>query len=247
MGNLPKQNILEAYSLVYKEMRQRNRSELSAGNIRFDSYLNNTELDNRLGWDLFCFFSTNLNTTFARMVQEAEEQFKDQVVYTTRPNKKKNQGLLHFTPLQLIRVGEANVRLEAEQENKYIDILYPVISSIPTFSIQYSGLIAIPTGLAMYGYPNVDINIYRDKIRSAIQKAGLPFDEPFLMNITHSTFVRLSTKENSQKLLDFAEKYKDIDLGTVMFDKMYLEYGSWRMWPEERIRVAEFDLANQEV
>jgi hypothetical protein len=219
------------YKPIYSEMISRNNLLLQNGTIRFDPQLNNPKKDPRKGLAYFAF-DIHTNEKFESIIKEAKKTFPTQITYEQNPKDPK-QGLLHFTFLQLIGVKENMKNLPPSLLNQYIETPKKIFTKMPPFSITYKGLIAIPTGVIIYGYPSIDINPYREKIRQAIIKKKLPFHEPFKTNIAHSTFLRLANPEDPQKLITFAEKYRKTELGKININSLQLGYGTWGMKKEE--------------
>ncbi|KXK07452.1 MAG: hypothetical protein UZ21_OP11001001076 [Microgenomates bacterium OLB22] len=229
------------YKAIYDEMRGRNSKSLSEQGVWPDEVLQSAEIDTRVGLGLFAFPQTTLGQGFDHMIADARERFPAQVVYT--PDRAQPQdGILHFTFFQLFKAAGLPPDFTATDASHYIATLQDIFSRFPPFTIKYSGLIAVPTGLLMYGYPSEDVNQYRDELRSALSTNGLPFEEPYKTDIVHSTCLRLCTTEDAQELLRFADDYKEVDLGTLSVDALTLGFGSWRMWDEECPLLKEIPL-----
>jgi hypothetical protein len=144
--------------------------------------------------------------------------------------------------MQIVSVGPLIKEISTGMIEEYIEVLHSVLSTMPSFSIQYRGLIALRNGLVLYGYPTIDINFYRERVRSEFIKKHLLFSEPFKINIAHSTFMRLITPQNGEKLIHFANKYNDIDLGSLTIKNLWLGNGSWKMLPQEVTEIHSFHL-----
>lgn len=235
----PIQNI---YKPIYDEMRERNQDLIIQNGTKYDEVLSSSDKDERVGLALFATTEFHLNNNFENMLAETKTVFDSQIIYQQTEDTQRNHGFLHFTFIQFIGVDPLIKTITKKKLEEYKGVLSRVIQTIKPFSIQYQGLIALATGLVMYGYPSVDINIYREQIRQKIVESKLPFKEPFKIDIAHSTFVRFCQPEDKDKLLEFASKYQSIDLGKVNITGFYLGNGSWRMRPDEVTRIYEFNI-----
>jgi hypothetical protein len=54
--------------------------------------------------------------------------------------------------------------------------------------------------------------------------------------------MRLITPQNGEKLIHFANKYNDIDLGSLTIKNLWLGNGSWKMLPQEVTEIHSFHL-----
>ena len=121
------------------------------------------------------------------MLKDLEDSFKDQIIYDDTPN---NLGTLHFSFINIISFDKFLIN------EGYIDTNYQNYNSIlndifEPFKIYWKGLIAIPTGICMVGFPDIDINTKRSIFRDKINESKLKFDERYKSDIVHSTILRL--------------------------------------------------------
>lgn len=102
-------------------------------------------------------------------------------------------------------------------------------------TIQYVGVIAVATGLLMIGVPSLDTNQVRDALRARLQDRNLPLKEPFVNNICHSTLFRVTQNRPGMysRLLEIAQLYQDVDLGSAKLTKFQVGPASWRMLQAE--------------
>lgn len=222
-------------------MRARNGTSLLEQGVKPDEALQSAEIDKRIGLGIFAFPDAGLGQNFDQMIADARERFPTQVAYT--PDRAQAlDGILHFTFFQLFKVAGLPPDFTTADASGYVDALQDAFSKMPPFTIKYSGLIAIPTSLLMYGYPSEDVNKYRDELRSTLSATGLSFEEPYKTDIVHSTCLRLRQADDPRELIRFADDYKEVDLGTLSVDSLTLGFGSWRMWPEECAMVMEIPL-----
>ena len=224
---------------IYDEMRERNKRLLNDNGLKTDSAIESEEPDNRKGVGLFSFFPEDYkNEPLKELLVELHDVFPRQMVYT--PRDMLHRGRLHHTFMQFLAVGDSE--FEQIDTTRLIELLSPVLSSMNRFTIHYTGLIAVPTGLAMIGYPSYDINDVRSNIRNVLNQSGIFWKEPYLNNIAHSTVLRLSGDDDSKKLMAFADKYQEKDLGILHVTELSLGYGTWKMKRNEVKMVKTFQL-----
>ena len=151
-------------------------------------------------------------------------------------------GQLHWTLMQL--VGFANYNEEKDKEiyntTSYLDCVQSALMKggmDHAIEIQYVGCIAVSSGLLMIGIPTlIHANKARDCVRTSLQQQGYPLKEPFVNDIVHSTLFRVTHDDNTglyQQILDIANDYESIPLGTVTLSKFQIGPASWRMLPSE--------------
>lgn len=240
--------IKSIYQPIYNEMRSRNTDNILRNNTKFDEALTKSEIDQRKGLAIFGYFPQSLGLGFDTLFENASKHFDEHIVYSPKHTTPENIGLLHLTFLQLLKVGDVNHRLSKDIILRYVKLLEKFILRLSPFRINFEGVIAIPTGLALYGYPSIDVNKIRQQIRQDFVDKNLPFSEPYPTDIIHSTLVRFTRPNQSQKALNFTTKYEKISkLDGVKIDKLFLGYGSWKMKPQETKMLYEFNLSDKTV
>lgn len=237
-------NTENIYQPIYTEMRERNTKAMLDGNVKPDVILNNQE-DPRRGIGLFAFGKFVLNKQFTQVLREAGSLFSNQVVYSLDPEVASTQALLHCTIFQFFGVESIDPRFQPEVLKQYDEVLSDVLSQVPPFTVTYAGIIAVPSGLLMYGYPSININSMRDEIRAKLDERHILYKEPYKSDIVHSTLMRLRNPVAPTELLNFAKKYGDTDLGTLRVTDVALCYASWRMRPNEVKNVHEYQLQSR--
>lgn len=243
--------IEESFQSIYQEMRQRNQNLLETTGVRIDSDLNQP-VDNRKGVLLFSTYDNFFSQDLKSLQTEASKLFPNQVIYDLPALQQKKPtnphiGQLHCSFFQIFPVSKESPRLAVDRVDDYIATTANALFTLPTFSILLKGVIAVPTGLLISGIPDQDVNKVREKLRADFTSENLPFTEPYKSDTTHSTLVRLANQSDPKDLIDFAERYKSVALGTLNVGKMYLAYGSWRMQDTEVDILCEFDLKNKTV
>ena len=212
-------DIEKSLDFIYNEMRAKNISNINKG-LKIDSKL--SLKDNRrcfgistsLNWDF-------LNEKFKLMIKDLEFLFKGQVIYD---DSKKNSGTSHFSFINIISFEKFNKNEDYLNKNlkEYKIILDEVFEP---FRIYWKGIIAIPTGICMVGFP--DINKKREIFREKINKKKLKMDERYKSDIIHSTLLRLVKEEDKNKIINFCEKYENKYFGFTEIKNMNIVKGSW--------------------
>lgn len=174
-------------------------------------------------------------------------------------------GQLHWTLMQLVGFNDYNDFVEkppvAGGTSPFLasNYLNTVQNSLTeggldcAITIEFTGVIAVSTGLLMVGIPSMDINLARDTVRNNLKTNDLPLMEPFVNDIVHSTLFRVVTtdfqgyeqgqeeksnlfhtqKELSHELLAISKKYENVSLGKVTLRHFQVGPASWRMLSSE--------------
>ena len=227
-------------------MRERNKNLILEKGFIPDTKIKNMVKDSRKGIGLFALGDFKLNENFNKIYEEAKVEFSGQVLYSPMVKDRAElsaQGSLHHTFMQFEKVGDNEKDALLLLIDSYKNGMAQTILDIGPIEVEYQGLIAIPSGILMYGYPDKDVNSFREKIRNL----NLDIKEPYKSDIVHSTFIRLCENINTNKLLDFADKYSKVNLGNIYIKKLFLGIGSWRMGLDEISMRYKFDLVNKKV
>jgi hypothetical protein len=100
----------------------------------------------------------------------------------------------------------------------------------------------------MVGIPSLDINTYREGLRTKMAYIGLPVYEPYKNNILHVSILRWTQKptiEETNRALEIARRYSE--MGTISHlyvTRLLLSRASWLMRPEELPRAIDIKLQN---
>ena len=219
----PKKHFEKCFNYIYKNMRESNINNINNLGLNIDPKL--TVKDNRrcLG------VSTSLNSKFFNndfrlMLKDLEKSFKNQIIYD---DSDKNSGTLHFSFINIISFDK--FYNNENYINKNYDNYKLIIDEIfEPFKIYWKGLIAIPTGICMIGFPDIDINEKRDMFRKNINKKNLKIYERYKSNIVHTTLLRLSKEEGKEKILNFCKKYENKYFGLSEINDIKIVKGSWK-------------------
>lgn len=234
-------NVYTIYQPIYDEMRERNIRRLRESGVVIDASFLSGQPDMRRGIGLFAFIEQSV-PALDRLIAEVSSVFADQVCYTLSPTPADTFGRIHFTFFQYIKVDSIPTDFSEQQMKQYAGITRSIVESMPPLTIEYKGVMAIPTGLLMYGYPSYDVNPYREQIREQLADQKIPFVEPYKSNIVHSTLMRIATPMDAERLIAFADRYKDTELFQFSVSNIQLCYGSWRMRNNEIAKIHEYNL-----
>jgi hypothetical protein len=141
-------------------------------------------------------------------------------VFDTRGAK----GLLHWTLFQLqtfpvIVGGGADSEVEARD-------LRTLLGMFPSFSVEFKGISKSRYGLFLNGYPSINVNAIRQKIRETCASIV----EPHPQDICHTTlfrFTRPPTPEILALLDTVVERFKTTSLTHLQPTVWEYGYGTW--------------------
>jgi hypothetical protein len=203
--------------IIYDEMRSRNNDLVNKYGIKCDKLLLNKEPDNRLCLAIF----SNIKGLYLSDIYGDLEPIRSTCIYYPK-NKIQTNGTLHFTLMQLIGFNDFN---ELEDPS-VLEKIIPIIKDMLPLKIKYKGIILTPTGIVLCGYPDKDINSYRDKIRKELRDI---IREPYYNNICHSTLCRFTGEVDIQQIQKNEEKYKEYVFGEIEINSFNIGYGTWKL------------------
>ena len=158
-------------------------------------------------------------------------------------------GQLHFTLMQLVGFPDYNAEVQDGSiyaSSEYMDCVQDALivgGMDAKVKIHFIGCVAVATGMLMVGVPDsVNINVARDCVRERLKKRGLTLNEPFVNDIVHSTLFRVTEDQRTtadptlhKKILELANEFESVHLGTVTLRNFQIGPASWRMLPGELI------------
>jgi hypothetical protein len=165
---------------IYEEMIARNAREIDEKGYLFDDKLRGDDTRR-----CFAIFSDNMTFNLEPSYYNIIDDFSEHCCYTPPPS---SDATLHFTLFQVIPFAEFD---GAPQSLDYLSVIRQI--PIEPFTITYRHLIPTRNGILMAGYPSIDVNELRDRIRKKFAEEGLPLREPYHQNIVHSTVVRYTS------------------------------------------------------
>ena len=198
-------------------MRERNKELVNKGGIKYDKFLLNKEPDNRLCLAIF----SNIKGLHLKDIYNDLEPIENTFIYYS-DNKFQDKGTLHFTLMQLVGFNDFKLL----EDPSILEKILPIIKDILPLKIKYKGIIVIPTGIVLCGYPDKDINSFRDKIRTELKDI---IKEPYYNNICHSTLCRFTGETKVQKIQNIEDKYREYEFGEIEITSFNIGYGTWKL------------------
>lgn len=229
---------------TYGEMHARQLKGIAAGGFKPDAGLAAGAIDGRRCLATYSLFGSDADVAagvasasweptaaFAELAAELRAAVPTAVHYEASPSA---EGWLHFTSMQLVGFNEL-AETEVPQPVHADCVGEAICSRLPEFSIEFVGIVPVPSGVVIAGVPTADVNGVREEIRAALQNKGLPLREPYKNDIVHATLVRLRDPVPDaarDALLALCEKFapfKAPSLGTARISEVRYSRASWRM------------------
>lgn len=224
-------------NVIYDEMTQRNRLLIAEEGFSHDPALLAKE-DMRRCLALYSFGTYHPSHNMMRLREFDKEGF----IYEWDPNVAKDVPRFHHTFLQLVTFGHEVIYQTYMQDPAFKEALVSYMSSFPVYTIHYTRLVAVPTGVILVGIPSVDLNALRDELRWHMVSRGFPVIEAYTNNIAHGTLLRLHSPlspKRQKQLLDLVDSLNAActDYGSLVVSDLLCSLASWKMTREE---VVEF-------
>jgi hypothetical protein len=208
---------------IYNEIKSRNYLLVKNKGINYDPILKNKEPDNRLCLAIF----SNINSLDLEYFYKDLEKLSSSCIYYTYDINSKNiykheHGTLHFTLLQILGFDYF------KQLNDYsaLEQILPILQQILPLKIKYKGTILTTSGIIICGYPDKDINKYRNEIREVLKDI---IQEPYSNDSCHSTICRFTDKIDLSSLEHIINKYENYDFGETIITSFNVGYGTWKL------------------
>jgi hypothetical protein len=203
--------------IIYDEMRSRNTELVNKSGIKYDKILLNKEPDDRLCLAIF----SNIKNLYLSEIYQDLEAINSTCIYYPK-NKIPSNGTLHFTLMQLVGFEY----FKPLEDPCVLEKIIPIIKGMLPLKIKYKGIILTPTGIVLCGYPDKDINSYRDKIRKELRDI---IRDPYYNNICHSTLCRFTGQVDIQQIQKIEEKYREYEFGEIEISSFNIGYGTWKL------------------
>lgn len=215
---------------IYETMKINNMNKINMYGLNYDPLLL-CKCDKRYCFALFTIPNNN-NTYLTNefyLLQNLLSKENVGITYFVE-NNDTNNGTFHFTFMQKIKF-DSYYDVSPNIIDKYYDILNNLVKPYLPFKIIYNKLILVQNGLVLCGNASIDINSLRDEYRKECETNGLPLNEPYYLNIMHSTLFRFTCEVDNKK---FIEKYKhyldnDIDYGYIIVDHINIGKATWKV------------------
>jgi len=226
---------------IYNELKERNRKIVMEGKLKIDDVLF------QVGEDIDTRYCLAVSAIFQKKKSKINKYYFDLLndienikgVHYYIENNNKLEGTAHFTLLQIIGFDQFNINEIKGREQEYVEIIKDELSKIVPFRIHFMNVVAFSSGLAILGYPTVNINTVRDNIRKRLNDNNLPLKEPYYNNIIHSTILRLIENIDHNQLINIMDKYNKSYFGfiEVNMDSFFIGYGTWKLNEYEIIEI----------
>jgi 2'-5' RNA ligase len=226
---------------IYNEMKARNNALIEKNGLGHDDKLVNKE-DNRYCLALYSTFNKAILTDKYEEFIKIKE-FVEHCIYKI-DNTDYRHGNLHFTMLQLVGFNFFNFK----DSNEMIDEIYKLIKNeickyLP-IKICFNGIIVVPTGIVLKGFPDKNINELRDNIRTILRINNVNIKEPYYNNIVHSTLVRFNHQIDYSEIKKYIENYENVSFGEVIINEFILGHGTWKLNNYELENFTSFTINN---
>lgn len=193
--------------------------------------------DNRMGLTLLAYPDIETRQNIGRLLDALKKTDPSQYYYPLTD--------IHVTVLSIISCT-ANFQLEEVKPERYIDLLYDILSTSPKFNIAFKGITASSSCIMIQGFPlGNQLNLLRDSLREKLKKSGLrqSLDERYLLKTAHSTVVRFKKPlHNKSAFLQELLKYRDFPFGTFEVKNIELVYNDWYHRGERVKQLYDFEL-----
>ncbi|WP_264538428.1 2'-5' RNA ligase family protein [Flavobacterium sp. N1736] len=223
-------NLTEHYNQLYKK----SKDVILAGNYNLDSQIND-QSDSRFGITLLIRPSEKIKASIQLFLDELKALEPEQYYY---PNSD-----IHITVMSIISCYEG-FTLDKISIEDYIKIIQESLVGSGKIKIAFRGVTASPSALMIQGFPaDESLNNLRNKLRNNFKKSALQqsIDSRYTIATAHSTVMRFQEKlQNSKKLIEITEKYRDYNFGEFTVDKVELVYNDWYQRENNTVHLSDF-------
>lgn len=223
-------NLTQHYDQLYKKSSE----VILAGNYKLDLQINN-ESDSRFGITFLIRPSEIIKANIQSFLDELKAIEPNQYYYPDSD--------IHITLMSIISCYDG-FSLAAINVHEYIDLIQQSLVTLDKIKIEFRGVTASPSAIMIQGFPTDEsLNNFRDKLREDFKKSSLQqsIDSRYAISTAHSTVLRFQEKlENTQKLMQIVEKYRDYDFGEFQVENLELVYNDWYQREKNTIHLAEF-------
>lgn len=230
-------SIYNNFNNIYDEIRDRNIKNINESGISYDKLLLD-KYDNR-----YCVSFTGIvktlytNNIFSLLLRELSPLLINDISYVYNTPSIQNQHFqanLHHTLMQIINFNNYDKYEKYFTDNleRYQNVFSDFINIFKNMKIILYGVIMTEHAIILKGYPDKDINVYRDMIRDKLIDENLILKEPYKSNTCHITLFRFTGEKNReeiQSLQNICKKFNHIYLGSVLIDKYRLGSHTWRV------------------
>ena len=209
--------------------------------LELDPNINNPA-DNRRGVTALAYLNSNDDAVTYKIKQFLTDLAKIEPSQYYYP-----QEDLHLTILSIITCIEGFI-LQSINPRSYKDSFLAAVSDTESIEINFSGVTATPQCVLIQGFPvGSGLDILRQRLRDVFKQSGLrtSIDKRYLIETAHCTAVRFrSPIQNSERLLECLEKYRNYDFGSIHLNRFDLVFNDWYQRKANTIAIAQYPVEN---
>ncbi|WP_125720277.1 2'-5' RNA ligase family protein [Flavobacterium ustbae] len=210
-------NLTEHYNELYKSSSE----TISSGKYSIDSELKN-ESDSRFGITLLIRPNDEIKANIEDFISELKKAEPEQYFYPDSD--------IHITVMSIISCS-SDFNLNQISPNEYIEVICRSLVDVEKIQIQFKGITASPSAFMIQGFPSDEtLNNLRNRLRENFKNSELQqsIDSRYSIFAAHATVMRFQEKlQDTKKLIEIAEKFRDYDFGTFEVKKLELVYNDW--------------------
>ena len=136
-----------------------------------------------------------------------------------------NQGRLHVTLLQLLTFGQ--FRPDQDTLAPYASLLEELLPELLPLTVEFQHVCVAATSVMMLGFPDKDVNAWRERFRRRCLEAKVPLHEPYKADLVHCTLARFATVPTPKQLAGLA--CRSVVLGRVRIHRWLVGPATWRV------------------
>ncbi len=210
------------YGAIYDEMIDRNTRIVDTARFKPDVRLIEPVDDRRCVAIYSPIKVTKWHPGYEGLRNVISDSAESMIPYTEEQDPTATpHGVLHTTLIQLHTFGSARVEDQISKDSqRTLDLL--LSSSLP-IHIEFSRLCITPASITALGFPSIDLNIIRERLRREID-----VEEPYVCNIVHSTLARFHSIPD-RKIIEELRTYDRIPLFTASINRWSVGKASWRL------------------
>lgn len=220
----------------YDSLWNSTKSKFEVGEFGIDSQLFD-ENDRRYGVTLLIRPSQSVKNSISAFLEDIKAIEPNLYLYP--------QSDMHLTVLSIISCYDG-FNLDQIDVGAHRDCIQASLAGIKPFSIHMKGITAASSAIMIQGFPkNDELNLIRESLREHYKNSNLQsrMDVRYAITTSHSTVIRFPEKpENSGRLLQVLEKYRDFDFGSFEVNVLEFVYNDWYQRAELVQELGLFEL-----
>ncbi|PKB15355.1 2'-5' RNA ligase family protein [Flavobacterium sp. 5] len=221
---------------VYQDLYHQAYPKILKGEYSIDEKIDNA-LDQRFGMTLLIRPQIEVKNDIQKFLNELKILEPEQYYY---PNSD-----LHITVLSIISCY-VGFNLENISVSEYSKIISKSLESINEFEIEFKGITASESAIMIQGFPKDNtLNTIRENLRDNFSQSILQqsIDKRYPLITAHITVIRFKEKlKDVASFMNYIEKYKNHDFGTLKVDSLYLVYNDWYQKKQKVQQLMKFKI-----